>query len=50
MEKLYACEEHMDEAMDEVIDVKETYPVINEITGYKCTYCEKEAKYEVKLA
>ena len=37
MEKLYACEEHMD-------------PVINEITGYKCTYCEKEAKYEVKMA
>lgn len=28
MEKLYACEEHMDEAMDEVIDGKETYPVI----------------------
>ena len=50
MEKLYACEEHMDEAMDEVIDGKETYPVINEITGYKCTYCEKEAKYEVKMA
>ena len=24
--------------------------VINEITGYKCTYCEKEAKYEVKMA
>ena len=50
MEKVYACEEHMDEAMDEVIDGKETYPVINEITGYKCTYCEKEAKYEVKMA
>ena len=33
MEKLYACEEHIDEAMDEVIDGKETYPVINEITG-----------------
>ena len=32
MELLYACEEHMDEAMDEVIDGKETYPVINEIT------------------
>ena len=39
-----------DEAMDEFIDGKETYPVINEITGYKCTYCEKEAKYEVKMA
>ena len=32
------------------LDCKETYPVINEITGYKCTYCEKEAKYEVKMA
>ena len=50
MEKLYACEEHMDEAMDEVIDGKETFPVINEIIGCKCTYCGKEAKYEVKMA
>ena len=50
MKKIYACEDHIDEAMDEVIDGKETFPVINKITGFKCTYCEKEAKYEVKMA
>ena len=49
MEKLYACEEHMDEAMDEVINEKETFPVINEVTDKKCSYCNEEAKYEVKM-
>ena len=36
MEFIYACEEHIDEAMDEVIEKK-------------CSYCSKEAKYEVKV-
>ena len=31
MEFIYACEEHIDEAMDEVINEKETFPVINEV-------------------
>lgn len=49
MEFIYACEEHIDEAMDEVINEKETFPVINESKGDKCSYCNKEAKYEVKI-
>ena len=32
MELIYACEEHIDEAMDK-----------------KCSYCNEEAKYEVKM-
>lgn len=44
----YACEEHMDEAMDEIINDGETFPVINSAEGIKCTYCEKECKYEIK--
>lgn len=32
MKKIYACEDHIDEAMDEVIDGKETFPVINKTT------------------
>ncbi|MEN8079259.1 CxxH/CxxC protein [Clostridioides difficile] len=49
MELIYACEEHVDEAMDEVINEKETFPVMNEVTGEKCSYCSKEAKYEIKI-
>ena len=49
MEFVYACEEHIDEAMDEVINEKETFPIINEITEKKCNDCNKEAKYEIKI-
>ena len=47
MEIIYACEEHIDQAMDEVINEKETFPVMNEATEKKCSYCNKEAKYEI---
>ena len=47
MKKIYACEDHIDEAMDEVIDGKETFPVINKTT--KNSYCEKEAQYQVEM-
>ena len=49
MKVKYACEEHMDEAMDDVINENETFPVINEASGKTCSYCEKESKYEVKI-
>mgnify|MGYP002556362749 FL=1 len=49
MELIYACEEHIDEAMDEIINEKETFPVINEMTEKKCDYCDKKSKYEVKM-
>ncbi len=49
MEFIYACDEHIDEAMYEVINEKETFPVINEVTEKKCSYCNKQAKYEVKM-
>ena len=49
MEIIYACEEHIDQAMDEVINEKETFPVMNEVNEKKCSYCNKEAKYEIKI-
>lgn len=49
MKKIYACEDHIDEAMDEVIDGKETFPVINKTTKNKCSYCEKEAQYQIEM-
>ena len=41
MKKIYACEDHIDEAMDEVIDGKETFPVINAVIVKK--------KHNIKL-
>ena len=45
----YACEEHMDEVMDDFINEYETFPIIEEHQGEKCTYCDKKSKYEVKI-
>lgn len=45
----YACEEHMDEAMDDVINEQEKFPIINNAKGNKCAYCDKECSYEVKV-
>lgn len=49
MEIKYACEDHIDEAMDEVINEKETFPIINKVNDNKCDYCNKKSKYEVKM-
>lgn len=49
MEIKYACEEHIDEAMDEVINEKETFPIISEVKDKKCDYCSKKSCYEVKM-
>lgn len=45
----YACEEHMDEAMDDIINEEETFPEINSAEGIKCTYCNNGCKYEIKV-
>lgn len=49
METKYACEDHIDEAMDEVINENETFPIISEVNNKKCDYCDKKSKYEVKM-
>lgn len=49
MKVKYTCEEHLDEAMDEIINENETFPVIGEKTNEKCSFCGKESKYEVKM-
>ena len=45
----YACSEHVDDAMEDIINEKETFPVLNEVKGQKCSYCNKECEYEIKL-
>lgn len=44
----YACDEHIEDAMDDVINESETFPTINKIEGTKCSYCDKKNTYEVK--
>ena len=45
----YACEDHIDEAMDEVINEEETFPIINKCKGNQCSYCEKHSEYEINI-
>ena len=44
MELIYACEEHIDEAMDEVRNEKETFPLIKEVTDEICSDWNEDAK------
>lgn len=45
----YACAEHIDEAIDDVINEEETFPVMNNFENAKCSYCDNQCKYEIKL-
>lgn len=46
--KIYACEVHINDAMDDLINYEETFPIIEELKGNKCSYCNEEASYIVK--
>ncbi|MDF2881161.1 MAG: hypothetical protein K0R54_1718 [Clostridiaceae bacterium] len=43
------CEDHMDIAFDNFLAENETFPYIEAANHEKCSYCEKEAKYILKL-
>lgn len=48
----YACQEHIELALDVVVDEKELAPVINKIEDQTnlsttCSFCEKEAIYTI---
>lgn len=48
---IYCCQEHVELALDIVVDEHETYPVLNKVTGEKlstnCEYCPNQAVYVV---
>lgn len=48
MKIIYSCEEHIDDAMDDIVDEYETFPVITECLNNTCEYCSKESKYEIQ--
>ena len=45
---ILACEEHLDEAMDEFVEKNETFPILERVNGGVCSFCEKEAEYSLK--
>ncbi len=48
--KIYCCEEHVELALDIIVDECEAAPILQKLDGFpqmKCGYCEKEAIYLV---
>ena len=46
--KIYACGAHIDDAIDDLINYEETFPIIEELKGSKCSYCNEGSSYVVK--
>ncbi|WHY00722.1 CxxH/CxxC protein [Neobacillus sp. DY30] len=48
---IYCCEEHVDLALDSVVDEYETFPVLSKVGGDNlstgCEYCQNRAVYIV---
>jgi CxxH/CxxC protein (TIGR04129 family) len=48
---IYCCEEHVDFALDMVVDEFETFPVLSKVSGdnlsTSCEYCQNRAVYIV---
>ncbi|KGX93703.1 hypothetical protein N781_00360 [Pontibacillus halophilus JSM 076056 = DSM 19796] len=49
---LYVCKEHVDKALDVVVDEEETFPELSQVynsTGLSttCEYCSEQALYMV---
>jgi CxxH/CxxC protein (TIGR04129 family) len=48
---IYSCEEHVEIALDEVVDEYETFPVFTKIdvdnSASSCEYCQNPAVYIV---
>ncbi|MEH7546765.1 CxxH/CxxC protein [Neobacillus vireti] len=48
---IYSCEEHVDIALDDIVDKYQTYPVLSQVSvdnpTASCEYCEKRAVYMV---
>lgn len=48
---IYCCEEHVDLAIDTIVDEFETFPVLNKVESEKlstaCEYCQSSAVYVV---
>ncbi|WP_326911482.1 CxxH/CxxC protein [Sedimentibacter sp. MB31-C6] len=48
-ERIYACEEHVEIALDDFLNYEEIAPKIINISdeNFKCNYCDNNAYYEI---
>ena len=44
---VFACEEHVEIAIDEVLNESENAPKVEKVQGEKCSFCDREATYKV---
>ncbi|MDP4084644.1 MAG: CxxH/CxxC protein [Bacillota bacterium] len=48
---IYSCDEHVDIALDTIVDEYETFPILTKLDGDNllttCEYCDKRATYIV---
>lgn len=48
MKIIYACEQHIDDAMDDIVNEYETFPLVAECNNEKCQYCKEDSKYKIE--
>ena len=47
-ELILTCKEHVDIAMDEIINGSERFPIMEVAKDGSCAYCDKLAEYVIK--
>ncbi len=47
-EIIYACKLHIEMAIDDFVNEKESAPQVVKVQNEKCSYCNEEAEYEIK--
>lgn len=47
-EAIYACKEHIEMAIDDIVNKVEVAPQITKTENKKCSYCNEQAEYEIK--
>lgn len=45
---IYACNEHVEIAIDDFVNDTEQAPQIVNVENKKCSYCNEQASYEIK--
>ncbi|MBU3109646.1 CxxH/CxxC protein [Clostridium gasigenes] len=46
---IYSCLEHVEEAMDDIVNMQETFPIMEACINEKCNYCNNTSDYELKV-
>lgn len=47
-DKILACENHVEEALDDFVYHNEVFPTMNKCSEGKCDYCKENAEYSIE--